>query len=924
MELADLSFGSNLPVFTPVRRRQSTTNTRQLHSDPGIEWTAARCHRLLRALTSRVAILTKDLARYSAEKQAVNGSNRRAAEPKVADGEWDKTKRRIRQTYSNKGKRGGKMQNGEESRMLPPPNKKERPMAPGEVLVPTPVLARARRYSEERPNLLVPEEPEEHMLGRNKRRRIRADGNGARFQLSENLRDLRSTTSASRFAVYEGIHNGLEALLVATAPPKPEVKRKGARSLFSMALRAVPTYIAQQEGLIEYHVEEMGRKSTLVSRDMSTEIYDELEAFGSSGHGWRHLRTVVRSHGIQVISEAILAGLLELDFVGCLITLCTRVSALDEAQTLFSTLLSSTQFSPPKSIYDKSNRVLSMLWKFTEHTGMLSFQYRQLSSLFTLGLLPVEWVATKDFSAIWTGLFQTLVPGSESAETLMFLDTLLLLLASTTKHPQAFGYTLNSAILEAVSNTRSSLLTTLLSIIVLNRERSLSNISTDVFTQIGGCSRILSLLNTYNTQSQLDDEESGFLPSLARLIAQGESISDDQKASVSLLTKNLQQTMSQNRKLYRQAVLFTCSTARCCGRGAFNSGFDYLRNIHHYLGTCEQGSTNIFQSLIVDSAFSFAEQIPEPEHLQYATDIDAKLGVTRFEDCHNIAEGERRGGFRWEEGICEWVAASPLAVKRASARIQPLEESDCDTPYKPPAQLRRQLEQESLALSVAICEPEIEEMASPGGFGHDNADDVQNHTRLLESEDELGEDYSQSTSFSGSDVSLEDSGLSSEDESLTSNNSLLSFLNTRAVHRYSHKRRAPRLSQARSLSSQGHQVGEDDNICSSPSTKSDDSFTTRQRSMDRAPRLGRPAVQSAQTWPIFDDSDDELSFVSVSSSSQSQPRPMLQDVTDTSINTRCLRQRTEKVPSVPKLSKPTKRRIPAHANSSDGEDELGL
>jgi hypothetical protein len=99
----------------------------------------------------------------------------------------------------------------------------------------------------------------------------------AHCELAESLRDIRQKTTAARYTTYEGIYNGLEALLRATTPVKLETKRrKGARSLFSTSLRAVPRYIIQQEALLQAHMEETGSKSAIESRDISMEIYDEL------------------------------------------------------------------------------------------------------------------------------------------------------------------------------------------------------------------------------------------------------------------------------------------------------------------------------------------------------------------------------------------------------------------------------------------------------------------------------------------------------------------------------------------------------------------------------------------------------------------------------------------------------------------------
>src|SRR4051794_15799997 len=96
--------------FTPVRRRVSTINTRQYQADTEVEWTATRCNRLLRALTSRVAVLKKELSRYQlatavgdqplGEKVIIC---RKRSTLGVGDTEWTQARKRVKRTYSGRG-----------------------------------------------------------------------------------------------------------------------------------------------------------------------------------------------------------------------------------------------------------------------------------------------------------------------------------------------------------------------------------------------------------------------------------------------------------------------------------------------------------------------------------------------------------------------------------------------------------------------------------------------------------------------------------------------------------------------------------------------------------------------------------------------------------------------------------------------------
>ncbi|KAH7360547.1 hypothetical protein BKA65DRAFT_392104, partial [Rhexocercosporidium sp. MPI-PUGE-AT-0058] len=671
---------SNLHVFTPVRRRESTINTRLLNADHEQEWTAARCHRLLRALTSRVAILKRDLSRFqfmgTGNEALSNGRTVSQRDPRAADTEWTKTKKRIRQTYSGRGGRSGNGLDASKGGSRAAVSKNTRKsLLPGEVAVPTPILARARGENPlpQPPPWPTFNEPRAEILGRNKRPRTRHtanDGEG-QFQLFETLRDLRQKVTAARYTTYEGIYNGLEALLRTTTKDGSEerTKPKGPRSLLSMALHVVPRYITQQEGLLAAHMEETGSKTALNQRDIATEIYDELESFGSSGHGWKRLKVIVRSHGIQVLSDAIHLGVFDDGFCGVLIAHCINAFAIEEAQSLLSALLSSKQYPSPKTLYDTPIRPLSMLWNFTEFTSRISFQFRELSSILSNGLLPVEWLATKEFAPVWTRAIQHLTPGMIDEDAVAFLDNALSLLCSTNTEPPTSA---KNAVSEAVKNTFSSLLTTLSSIVRLSKEtRQEETESPGSAARYG---HIVAILKGCLAQSGSSDMQNMLM--LSNVIVQEElpNLADPDNSLLDALLARMQQKDASSRasSTYTQAVHFICQVARCCGRGSASQGFEHLEQIHLMMeaSASQNDRSSLVQGLIVDSAFAFAQKAPDRKHIDYASTLDTNFCARRLDvdtSLHESSEGDfddDMSGFRWEEGIGEWVTATPAAVAK--------------------------------------------------------------------------------------------------------------------------------------------------------------------------------------------------------------------------------------------------------------------
>jgi len=939
-------FSRYLQTSTPVRRRDSTINNRLLNADQEQEWTASRCHRLLRALTSRVAVLKKDILRFQSSDKETFANVRVMVPQSPRDGkaEWSKSKKRIRQTYSGRGGRSGSCSEATKRGVRGAAPKKERSsMLPGEIMVPTPILARARgdNVPLPPPPIFAQDTPQAEVFRGHKRPRTRYVANDGQnqFQPSETLRDLRQKTPASRYTTYEGIYNGLEALLRATTKDGSEerTKPKGARSLLSMALHAVPRYITEQEGLLEAHMEATGSKTALNQRDISTEIYDELESFGTSRQGWKCLKVIVRSHGIQVIRDAVHLGLFDDGFCGLLIALCINAFALEEAQSILSALLASRHYPSPRTLYDTSSRPLLMLSNYTDFTSRASFQFRELSSLMSSGLLPFEWLATKAFGPTWTKVMQRLSPGQIDDDAVAFLDNALSLLSSAETSPSTV---VSGAVAEAVRNTFSSLLTTLSSILILSKEDQRKD-ECGSANQPNQYEHIIAILGGCLAQSSNADMQ--ILLLLSNLIVQGDIVKQEASESsfMDLLLARLRYTAkSAASSSYVQAVNFICQVARCCSRVSSSPGLAHLKEMHLLMGAAasEQDDSSLVQGLIVDSAFAFAQRVPDRRHIDYAATLDEQYSARRLdvevslhepilEDCDDDTSG-----FRWEEGIGEWVTATPAAIIKTKvvAAKAFAGDSECDTPYRPPPKLRK-LESNAAVVvhinSSPFSSPNFDDSVrlhsfneSPSGSGSDVIDilseiDESAHdegTNPTSSDDEHDSDKSpeKADHENGDDFSKMD--VSSPDDSIISHGSTTS-LASRASPERPLIDKVPRLNRKLLRNIQDWQIFEDSSVCraSSVGSRDDAEYAGHREFIDRAPRLGRRALRSSQSWQLFDDSDDELSILSGSSHSNQA----LMDLTSTGKSNS---QRPRRVkPSIQQKS-----RSMITTPLSDSEDEL--
>jgi len=138
---------------------------------------------------------------------------------------------------------------------------------------------------------------------------------------------------------------------------------------------------------------------------------------------------------------------------------------------------------------------------------------------------------------------------------------------------------------------------------------------------------------------------------------------------------------------------FICSVARCSGRVACDRGFDYLKLLHKHLQDQLNGQADrnyVLIEVIIESSYIFAQQVSDRKHLDYAESIEVEFRGKHLKPRmtpSKIAEQDQ-AGFRWEEGISEWVAATPAVAAGLAKTMRDFssddDEFECDTPFKRP------------------------------------------------------------------------------------------------------------------------------------------------------------------------------------------------------------------------------------------------
>lgn len=842
--------------FTPVRRRPSSFSSKYLQEGTGKEWTAVRCHRLLRPLTSRVAILDKDFSRFPSatagclkrqrQSRSTGPSQERtkSEDSQGSDADWgqQQPRKRLKRTYSGRaGKRRASKHEGWENQKASSMSSGSRDIAaPGSITVSTPLLTRSIEPTAKTAAEHIEQDVDIRGLKRY-RPRCAAQDNHAYRQLLQ----LRKVLPAARYSTYEGIYNGFEALLKATRTTSDKLRVRESKSLFSMCLRSVPYHIAEQTELHCRAAKDSGNKSALDMPDISLEIYDDLESLGSSGCGWKHLRAVVRSHGIQIITNAVDRGLLDISFCGALVSLCASTNDLDAGESILSSVLNLETIPTPNTVFcrlssESTSRSMYLLWDFAKRSHRNSYHLRQITQMLAGGHIASAWLATKDFGQIWTMAIQILSTEPDNTDAANYLQTALSTLISAGVRETGTINTLvqsDKNLARAIEQTYSSLLTTLAGIALLSQERSVAAASGVLAADGQVTSAIITILEYCLAECLSVTRKQHCLWIVLLLLRRCTDMFTSNLAPSKSNDLVVGQTPLRTEVAVDSSVLaeLICSISACCARAGFSPQLSYLQKMHSILETSLlSGSSEdhaILTQIIIDSAFGLSEDVPDREHVDYAADIS-----TRFEASnHNQRPGSICGKskhitsseFRWEEGISEWVTATPAFNARKSKVVveyESMDESENETPYRPSCTRRTALHRR--CANPSSCVPD---KAADGA--HDNST-ISAHL--------LAEAAFTSMSSQGSEVAHQDT--------------ILDGLRSQANIT---------LGQA-DVNSSSYTETSDDELSFSLSTSQLESTVSKPKHVSRR-RLVRAAIRSKSdrmpsdlTASLLDDSEDEL------------------------------------------------------------------
>ena len=514
-----------------------------------------------------------------------------------------------------------------------------------------------------------------------------------------------------------GLYNGLDALLRATEKSKVGTER-GTRSLFSTCLRMVPEFIAKEQ--LQSIAEDPES-----SVDVASLTYGELEALGTSPTaGWKPLREVVRAHGVSMLGDAIQEGVINASIARGLITICLHYHAYDEAQHLVECIISSMKplrkLQSIKRLFTREySDELSTLKCFVTASGRFHVLYQQLAISLSRGTLPIEIISSPSMIDCWNGVIWSITQDDEHARAAIeLLQTIIQMTyarlytaydapihelrmlahgapgASIRKTTSMIKFTsLESRpgdslqadkIIKAASTVISNVLTVLCAVGILGRSTSRDSAPPKtshlaVMQDLALATHQAIAIAGYDADSAQNikscAEFIGLLL-LAAKLAKGEVRSVDETfAQHRSVPVDVIAQLGCDETLLSSAASFLCAVARCCERATSVGSFEHLQSIIQQLQdilTSENSTleTRIFcKKIAVAAAFEYSEETNHPKHLHWALDLEQTVTGTGLESIYRTPgktparkPHTSKSAYRWEEGICEWVAKTPASL----------------------------------------------------------------------------------------------------------------------------------------------------------------------------------------------------------------------------------------------------------------------
>jgi len=466
-----------------------------------------------------------------------------------------------------------------------------------------------------------------------------------------------------------------------------------------MCLRQVPQQLKRIEEWDAAEAERLGEKSAINTQDAAQEMYDQMEGFSGIASGWGPLRHMVRAHATSIICDAVAEGLLDFAVVKRIISTCIRRECLHEATALLVSVMEQ-QYPPAETQQDvlppqpKMIEPLEYFITFCRKHNLWSTLFEKLIGLISENRISGEWLCIKVFEPVWAGLSEKfVVDGAACTRTLEFFHVAIWSLVSSlstaqedeTKTSRRTPAQMFTSIVGAVTAMA----------IMSGRARADDDGSGVTETKDGISRAVLCALG--GSLARLEGERRRARTTVSRLVLEfsiymvmtGLGNSDACDVETTIEAPAISSSKAVNRRFYESATSLICSVAQHCSRGSGSPAHEHLTTICDSLAQLTVAQHNI-TDLRREAAFLLAQRTGDLRDLAYAeammSDMDTSTRRSSSSGRTTHPPGEKESndhptatslysGWKWDEGISEWILRTPLptaqADKALTSRAQP-------------------------------------------------------------------------------------------------------------------------------------------------------------------------------------------------------------------------------------------------------------
>ncbi|MCJ1372528.1 hypothetical protein MMC20_003753 [Loxospora ochrophaea] len=744
--------------FTPVRRRKQDSNDRSPALSAQVPWTAARCNRLMRPLSSRITRIRRENVSYQqagsvVPQQHLGKDTKTPRAPNTQDfpkfplsagpasdndPDWAPDpipRKKIKRTYSSRSCSQVGAQEGDG-------NRTRTSALPCEIAIQIPASHKTQTQYHAVGGLEEGEGQSQSFLETDTQRWEQSGKVRGHIPPRESFRRMAKTVSPTNWMLIDGLYMGLDALLKATASSKLSTTHC-ARSLFSTCIRTIPKYLREEEISQEKEDPESGT-------DISSAVYEDLEIYGSSSRGgWKPLREVVRFHGIFNLGATVKEGLIGATVSRGLVILCLHQHAYDEAEFLIECLTTSMKplfrpLSPSCKLFCRNTSIcLSTLHDYASRSGRWAFEFRQLARMLGNRTIPIEWISSLDMIEVWNRVIQSTTQiGAHTKEAAGLLRQAISLACTdsgaaksdqihelrlrahrtrlsrkrarpgskgakksrtSSSEPSLHGVA-NDGMSKALDGTISSFLAILSTINYMSwnnesvKSTWLHRSSQDTFHEIA----LEALQNCDLSWRERSPEQNNApvrprlaMPLLAAGFMSGALTGPGEGSMQTVVFLDQVAKLADQESSVDLSASLLCAVSHCCERARLGEAFDHLQKLVDMLlhvsesRDCVSATRQLCRRMAAAAAFEFAEETNAREHLDWALEVEER-GESDFStsSCKSPwRTPARRGakpvtGYRWEDGICEWVAKTPAstldkAVANHCSRVLDMQVNTC-------------------------------------------------------------------------------------------------------------------------------------------------------------------------------------------------------------------------------------------------------